>query len=140
MQHSPSPSNFVSYSTLPKRQTECSVLQLAENNPKRRYPIAKPLELVIQIPASYERKCRPRGLYLRVVKSTSLAGLKSPSAAFSQVQASAGRTPQAQVAPAGRTFSVAARWQVHSPAGRARHEQRAPVWMAFSVAALSQVQ
>jgi len=63
-----------------------------------------------------------------------------PSAAFSQVQASAGRTPQAQaLAASGFLFSVAARSQVQSPAGRARHEQRAPS-TAFSDAALSHVQ
>lgn len=62
-----------------------------------------------------------------------------PSEAFSQLQALAGRAPQAQVDPVGLAFSVAAFLQVHSPAGRARHEHRAPATV-FSVFAFSQVQ
>ena len=99
-----------------------------------------------------------------MVKSVSFSeGLKPPSAAFSQVQASgkegqvgqleeqagsgrhleshnvpAGRTPHAQ-GSAGFLFSVSARSQVHWPAGRARQEQRAPSTL-FSVLDLSQVQ
>lgn len=73
----------------------------------------------------------------RVVKSISLAGLKEPSAAFSQVQASAGREPHEHAEPE-KEFSEAARSQVHSPAGRARHEHRGPL-MVFSAVALAQV-
>jgi len=80
-----------------------------------------------------------RPIYCLVVKSVSSSlGLKLPSAAFSQVHASAGRTPQAQ-AFSGDWFSVVARSQVHWPAGRARHEQRGP-WTAFSAPAFSHVQ
>jgi len=52
------------------------------------------------------------------VKSVS-EGRMPPSAAFSQLQASAGRAPQEHVAPVTLEFSVDARSQVHSPAGRA---------------------
>jgi len=76
--------------------------------------------------------------YLEVVKSISF-GFTPPSAAFSQVQASAGRAPQEQSEPLGVEFSVVARSQVQAPAGRARHEQRGPSTL-FSEAALPQVQ
>ena len=76
--------------------------------------------------------------YLEVVKSVSV-GRSPPSAAFSQVQASAERAAQAQRSPLGVWFSVVARSQVQAPAGRARHEQRGPV-ILFSEADLAQVQ
>lgn len=76
--------------------------------------------------------------YFRVVKSVSRAGLKPPSAAFSQVHASAGLEPQAQVAPQTDAFSVDARSHVHWPAGLARHEQRGPCTV-FSDDALPQL-
>lgn len=79
-------------------------------------------------------------IYFLVVKSVSLSlGLKPPSAAFSHVQAPAGREPQAQALPAGFTFSVEALSQVQSPAGLARQLHLAPVTV-FSSAALLQLQ
>jgi len=74
-----------------------------------------------------------------VVKSISLGFASPDSAARSQVQDVAERTPQAQDSPLTGLFSEAALSQLHSPAGRARHEQRAPV-ISFSVVAFSQLQ
>lgn len=80
-----------------------------------------------------------RAVYFLVVKSVSL-GLAAPAVVdFSQVQASAGREPQAHEEPATGAFSVAERSQLHWPAGLAWQEQRAPSTL-FSEAALSQVQ
>ena len=69
-----------------------------------------------------------RAVYFLVVKSISLGLAASPPEVdLSQVQASAGRTPQAQVEPLTGSFSLEALSQLHSPAGRARHEHRAPL-------------
>lgn len=125
------------------------------NQYHNRSPTPSKCNILFSAPLNRSRRHRYR-IYFLVVKSISLAGLKPPSAAFSQVQPPktpqlasnrhrntkhhipAGRDPQAQVEPVGVVFSVAARSHVHSPAGRARHEHRGPLTV-FSEAALEHV-